>query len=98
MTFARSLVAMTPVGCSSPISSAASCPALASEDTHTAVSSNCGLATMPVSAWPPTLPVPIWATRIAIGVSLHVGDREFEVGHDEAAVDLERLAGQIGAC
>ena len=87
---------MTPVGFSSPASSAASRPALASDDTHSAVSSNWGLARMPVSAWRPTLPVPIWATLIAIDASLQVGDGELEIGHDEAAVQLERLAGEEG--
>src|SRR6202011_2479279 len=96
ITLARSFRAMTPVGFSSPASSAAPRPALASPGTHSAVSSNWGLARTPVNACRPTLPVPIWATLIAIDASLQVGDGELEVGHDEAAVHFERLAGEVG--
>ena len=65
----RSLVAAMPVEASSPASSPASLPTLASEDTQTPVSSNRGSLIRWLSAIRPTLPVPICATRIAIAVS-----------------------------
>src|SRR5882757_9307395 len=87
-----------PVGVSSPASSAASLPALASDDTHTPVSSNAGLVISSVNAWPPTLPVPTCATRMGMPCSSQIGDGEIEIRVGEATVDLEGLAGQETAC
>src|SRR6476661_6465484 len=58
-----------PVDASSPASSPASLPTLASEDTQTPVSSKRGSLIRWLSAIRPALPVPICATRIAIACS-----------------------------
>src|ERR1700755_1472183 len=94
----RSLVALMPVEISRPASSPASLPALESEDTHTAVSSNRGSLMSWARAWMPTLPVPMAATLIAMASSSQVRDGQIEVGEGDAAVDLEGLAGQVAAC
>src|SRR6185369_18043629 len=95
-----------PVDPSSPASSAASLPALASDETQTPVSSNRASLIRWTSAGLPTLPVPISATRMApvgradnsvMDVSSQIGDGQVEVGEGEAAVDLERFAGQEAA-
>src|SRR5882757_6956979 len=86
-----------PVESSSPASTAASLPALDSEDTQTPVSSKRGSVISWVSACLPTLPVPIAATLIVIARSSQVVDGEFEVGERDAAVHLEGLAGQVAA-
>ncbi|COZ20049.1 Uncharacterised protein [Mycobacterium tuberculosis] len=54
----RSVLARTPVESASPASSAASLPALASDDTQTPVSSNSGSAMSARNECTPTLPVP----------------------------------------
>jgi hypothetical protein len=41
------------------------------DDTQRPVSSNLGLLISPLSASRPTFPVPMWATRMAIGVSAY---------------------------
>ena len=70
MIASRSLVAATPVVTSSPASSPASLPTLASDDTQTPVRSKRASFTSCFSARPPQLPVPMSATRIAILFSL----------------------------
>ena len=86
-----------PVEPSSPASSAASLPAFASDETQTPVSSNReslmqlderGLADVAGADQ---------ATRMAMTISSQIRDGQVEVGVGEAAVDLERLAGQEAA-
>src|SRR6201996_9244913 len=67
-TASRSLTAVMPVDTSTPASAPASLPTFFGDETHTPVSSNCGLVMSSVSARRPTFPVPTWATRIAMGL------------------------------
>src|ERR1700677_1397392 len=53
---------------------------------------------MAARAWRPTLPVLHWMTRYGMeDASLEVGEREFEVGRLQAAIDLDDLARDVGA-
>jgi hypothetical protein len=60
-----------------PHSSPASLPTFSGVDTHTPVSSNCGLVISSAKASPPTFPVPTCATRIAMTVSVREGSKLF---------------------
>src|SRR6185437_14480626 len=64
----RLSTAAMPVDTSSPASSPASLPTFSGVETHSPVSSNCGLVISSISASRPTFPVATCATRIAIDV------------------------------